>query len=279
MLPRVKETTVLVNERLINWTIVPCPTRGWAERVHPELAPDAAVARLWQQIGHICRLDEPDPIAAWRTRMDHLLAVSTRLNELELDQLLYSGPGTELAIGLLPGAHWQSAELTTAEGITHVPNIPTEEVFTTPDPERVEGVVRATKPLYTAGALITGLRVRFEGGEAIAIEADEGAAALQALSERDAGAVRLGEVALVDRDSRIGRLDTVFYDTLLDENAASHIALGHGFLFTVDDTVKARVNESEIHIDFMIGSNDLKVTGVTPAGREVPLLRDGAWQI
>ncbi len=279
MLPRVKENAELLNERKTNWTVVPCPTRGWAAQVHPELAPDAALARLWREIADVCRLDDPDPIAAWQARMDQLNAVAARLNELELDQLLYAGPGTELAVGLLPGSRWQAAELTTAGGITHVPNIPTEEVFTTPDPERVEGVVRSTKPLYTAGALITGLRIRFESGAAIAIEADEGAETLQTLCARDEGAARLGEVALVDRSSRIGQLGTVFYDTLLDENAASHLALGQGFAFAVDGAAAERVNRSDIHIDFMIGSDELAVSGVTRDGREVPLLRDGAWQI
>jgi aminopeptidase len=170
--------------------------------------------------------------------------------------------------------------MTTVDGIDHVPNVPTEEVFTTPDPERVEGFVSATKPLFTAGALITGLRVRFESGRAVEIEADRGAEVLRTLGERDAGAGRLGEVALVDRESRIGGLDVVFFDTLLDENAASHIALGQGVALATERTEDlGRMNSSDIHIDFMIGSDDVQVTGVTCGGRELTLLQGGAWQV
>jgi aminopeptidase len=172
------------------------------------------------------------------------------------------------------------ARLTTVDGIVHIPNIPTEEVFTTPDPERVDGVVTSTKPLFVSGAMITGLRVRFERGRAVEIDADQGADALRTLCARDPGASRLGEVALVDREGRVGKLGTVFFDTLLDENAASHIALGEGFEYAVDgDEDRRRVNHSELHIDFMIGGEEVSVTGVRGDGSEVPLLRGGAWQI
>ena len=280
MLPRVRESAALVNERTTNWTIVPCPTPGWAEAVHPGLEPEQALERLWEQIAHVCRLDAADPIAAWNERLNQLEAVSRKLDALELDQLRYDGPGTELTVGLLAGSRWRSGRMTTVDGIVHAANLPTEEVFTTPDPQRAQGTVRATRPLYTSGALISGLRVRFDGGRAVEIEADHGAGTLQSLCERDAGAARLGEVALVDRASRIGALSTVFLDTLLDENAASHLALGHAYEFAVQGTEeRARINHSEIHIDFMLGSNEVAVTGVTRNGAEVPLLRGGAWQI
>jgi aminopeptidase len=280
MLPRVKESSALVNGRTTNWTIVPCPTPDWAALVHPELDPDEALERLWAEVAHVCRLDEPDPEAAWRSRLDRLVGVASKLDALRLDALRYEGPGTNLVIGLMPSARWQSANITTVDGIAHAPNIPTEEVFTTPDPERVDGVVQATKPLFTSGALITGLRVRFDGGRAIEIDADQGAGTLRALSERDAGAGRLGEVALVDRESRIGALDTVFFETLLDENAASHLALGQAFEFAVDDEQdRQRINRSDLHVDFMIGSDDVDVTGLTRDGHELPLLRGGAWQL
>ena len=280
MLPALKESITVVNDRTTNWTIAPCPTRQWAQLVHPELDPDTAFARLWDQIAHICRLDEPDPVAAWRARLDQLVAVSERLTALELDALRFKGPGTDLTVGLLDSSRFICARFETADGTPHVPNIPSEEVFTTPDPERVDGVVRSTKPLFASGQLITGLSLRFEGGRATTIDADQGADTLRGLSGRDAGASRLGEVALVDREGRIGPLGTVFYDTLLDENAASHIALGQGFDFAVADQAdRRRVNRSEIHIDFMIGSDDVAVTGLTRDGREVPLLRAGAWQL
>jgi aminopeptidase len=280
MLPSVRESTKVLNDRTTNWTVVPCPTPGWAELVHPELEPDAALARLWEEIAHVCRLEEPDPIAAWTQRMEQLTDAATKLNELALDALRFEGPGTSLTVGLLEGSRWLSAHLKTVNAIVHAPNIPTEEVFTTPDPGRTEGVVTSTKPLFVSGTLIEGLRVRFEGGRAVEIEADDGAGTLRMLSQRDAGAARLGEVALVDREGRIGPLGTIFYDTLLDENAASHIALGQGFAFAVEgDDQVGRINNSEIHVDFMIGSNDVEVSGVTRDGREVPLLRGGSWQI
>jgi aminopeptidase len=280
MLPRIKESIEIVNDRTTNWTVAPCPTPGWAELVHPELEPTAALARLWENIARVCRLDEPDPVAAWEARLDRLTEVSAKLDRLALDSLRLRGPGTELSVGLLPSSRWRGARLSTVDGIVHAPNVPTEEVFTTPDPQRTEGVVTATKPLFVSGALISGLRVRFESGRAVEIEADQGAGTLRALAERDPGAARLGEVALVDRESRIGALETVFFDTLLDENAASHIALGQGLDFAVEkDDDRGRVNRSEIHIDFMIGSGEVAATGVRADGSEIPLLTAGAWQL
>ena len=192
----------------------------------------------------------------------------------------FDGPGTELSIGLLASSRWLAARISTVDGIVHAPNIPTEEVFTTPDPERVEGVVSSTKPLFVSGALVDGLRVNFKGGRAVEIAAERGGQVLRTLSEHDEGSARLGEVALVDRESRIGRLGTVFFDTLLDENAASHIALGQGLEIAVEDEDDhQRINSSTLHIDFMIGSESVSVTGVRRDGSEVPLLRDGSWQV
>jgi aminopeptidase len=280
LLPRLRETAEVVERRLLNWTAVPCPTPDWAALVHPELPGAEALERLWEEIAHVCRLNEPDPAGAWRSRQDRLVEVGSRLSSLALDSLRLQGPGTDLTVGLLPGSRWMAARLETESGIVHVPNIPTEEVFTSPDPERVDGTVSATKPLFVSGRLITGLRMRFEGGRAVAIDADSGAETLRTMSARDEGAARLGEIALVDRDSRVGKLETVFCDTLLDENAASHLALGHGFGFVIgDEAARGRVNRSEIHVDFMIGSDEVAVTGTTTAGERVPLLSDGAWQI
>jgi aminopeptidase len=280
MLPRVRESIEIVNDRTTNWTVAPCPTPGWASLVHPELAPAEALARLWEEVAHICRLDEADPVAAWERRMSDLTTAAAKLDGLALDALRFEGPGTELSVGLFPTSRWMGARLATVDGILHTPNLPTEEVFTSPDPERVDGVVTATKPLFVSGAMVTGLRVRFEGGRAVEIDADRAAQTLQDLSLRDAGAARLGEVALVDRESRIGGLGTVFFETLLDENAASHIALGEALGFAVEDEAdRARANRSQLHIDFMIGGNDVSVTGVTRDRGEVPLLRGGRWQI
>ncbi len=280
MLPALPESMQVVDALTTNWTAVPCPTPGWAELVYPELGPADALARLWGDVGYICRLDEADPVQAWERRLANLTAMSERLDELHLDALRFDGPGTELTIGLLGSAEWSAARFQTIDGIVHAPNIPTEEVFTTPDPRRVDGVVAATKPLVTSGATITGLQVHFREGRAVRFEAEQGAEVLRGLSEHDDGASRLGEVALVDREGRIGPLDTVFYDTLIDENAASHIAIGQAYEMVVKDRDELpRVNHSGIHVDFMIGGDAVAVTGLRADGGEIPLLRDGSWQL
>ncbi|MDX6670124.1 MAG: aminopeptidase [Solirubrobacteraceae bacterium] len=279
-LPFVPETGQVVNERTTNWTIAPCPTRSWAELVYPELESAEAMDRLWEALRHVCRLDEEDPVAAWQERIDTLVAAADRLTARRLDAVHFEGPGTDLTVGLLPSSRWLAASFTTVEGIVHFPNLPSEETFTTPDPARVDGVVRATKPLALPGTIIRGLEVEFRAGRAVRIDAEAGADAMRALVERDEGAARLGEVALVDREGRIGPLDTVFYDTLLDENAASHIALGRAYDMAVDDEAdKRRANLSAVHVDFMIGGPGVDVTGVTGDGERVAVLRDGAWAL
>ncbi len=279
MLPWVEEAAKVVGDATTNWTICPSPTAGWAGLVYPELEPDAALERLWEQIAHVCLLDEPDPTAAWTERFDELGAVAGRLTERRFDALHFEGPGTDLEVGLLPHSRWLAARMETVDGIVHLPNLPSEEVFTTPDPRRAEGTVTATKPLDLQGTTVRGLRVRFEGGRAVEIDADTGAEALRARAARDDGAARLGEVALVDADGRIGALDTVFYDTLLDENAASHVALGRAYPMGVDKEDLEHINESSIHIDFMIGSPKVNVSAVTADGDRVPVLVGGAWQV
>jgi aminopeptidase len=281
-LPTVQETFTVIDQRSVAWTISPFPIPSWAAVVYPELEADAALEQLWHDVAHVCRLDEADPAAAWNERIDQLWQVAERLDVLELDALRFEGPGTDLTVGLLPSSRFakEGGASHTRTGVRHVPNIPTEEVFTTPDPERTEGVVAATKPLDIAGSLVTGLRVRFEGGRAVAIDADTNADTLRARCAIDEGASRLGEVALVDRESRIGRLGRTFFTTLLDENATSHIALGDAYSAPIADPADVpRINESGVHIDFMIGSDDVAVTGVTRSGENVPLLRGGAWQI
>jgi aminopeptidase len=276
-LPFVPETLDLVNRALTNWTAVPCPTPAWAALVHGDA--DDALDRLWEDVARVCRLDEDDPAAAWHARADHLEATAQRLTGCALRELRFTGPGTDLRVGLLPGSRWLGGWMETCFGVRHIPNLPTEEVFTAPDPERVDGEVRSTKPLVIGGTTVRGLRMRFEGGRAVDVHADEGGEVLAALTERDPGAARLGEVALVDRESRVGALDRVFYDTLLDENAASHIALGNAYASTVSDDDRGRINESEIHVDFMIGGPEVSVTGVTADGAEVGVLQDGVFQL
>jgi aminopeptidase len=279
-LPFVKEILSVIGDRTTNWTVVPCPTQPWASLVHPDLPPEEALDKLWEEVAHVCRLDEPDPIAAWNERADTLSAAAARLNERRLDALHFEGPGTDLTIGLLGSSTFHAAQDTTVGGIVHLANLPTEEVYATPDPKRTNGRVRSTKPLVLAdGTIIRGLEVRFEGGRAVEIEAEQGAGVMRGRAAFDDGAARLGEVALVDREGRIGRLGTVFYDTLLDENAASHIAIGDGFDQGLADEDRAKRNRSSIHIDFMIGDDDVSVTGITRDGERVPVLREGSWQI
>ena len=280
LLPYLPDTGVIVNRMTTSWCIVPAPSTAWAEAVYPHLEPEQAFEKLWQAVAHICRLDADDPAEAWLERGATLKANAQRLTDRGFDALRLHGPGTDLTIGLLRSAHWAAGDLVTVDGRRHSPNIPTEELFTTPDPDRVDGHVSSTMPLELSGSVISGIRVEFVGGKAVKIEADEGAEALRVATARDDGATRLGEVALVDDEGRVGALETVFFDTLIDENAATHIALGDGYDHPVEDPAdKARINKSQIHIDFMIGSRALQVDGITREGDAVPVLRDGAWSL
>jgi aminopeptidase len=273
-----EQMEVIARQRL-RWTVVPGPSEGWAKLVFGDDAPDA-LDRLWEAIGTICRLDAEDPVQAWRERSGELGQAAQRLDDARLDSLHFTGPGTDLTVGLLAGARWEGGGMTSTDGIRYLPNIPTEEVFTTPDPERTHGVVTSTKPLLVSGRTISGLRMRFDGGRAVQVDADEGAELMRALVARDEYANRLGEVALVDSSGRIGRSGLVFHETLFDENAASHIAVGGGFPhLTADDQTAARVNASGIHTDFMIGGPELTVTGTTRDGRELPVLVHQDWAL
>jgi aminopeptidase len=248
--------------------------------VYPDLEADAALERLWEHLLHVLRLDEPDPAAAWTARKDELVDAARRLSERGFDALHYEGPGTDLTIGLLPGHRWISGSMTTVEGVEHMANLPTEEVFTSPDPQRADGIVTSSKPLVLIdGTVVRDLVVRFEAGRITELTASSAQETMRTIVATDEGAARLGECALVDASGRIGPLDTVFYDTLLDENAASHLAVGVGFPYAVEGEASERVNDSEIHIDFMIGSPELDVTGIAADGTRTPVLTGGHWQI
>jgi aminopeptidase len=280
LLPHLPEAGEVVNRRTTNWCIVPAPTPAWAEVVYPELERHEAYEQLWTVIAHVCRLDASDPGAAWLERIAALKESARRLTERRFEELRLYGPGTDLTIGLFPSSGWHAGDIETVDGVRHLPNLPTEETFTTPDPHRADGYVTATKPLELFGSLISGIRIAFSGGRAVRIDADQGADALRAAASRDDGAARVGEIALVDGDGRIASLDKVFFDTLVDENAATHVALGNGYAHPVADVEdRARINESGIHVDFMIGSPELSVDGITQAGDIVPVLRNGAWQL
>jgi aminopeptidase len=264
----------------VAWTLLGVPTEGWADAVLGE--PD--VERLWEAVGHCVRLDESDPVEAWRAHIARLRARAATLNERRFDALRYRGPGTELTVGLRPDSHWDSGGGTTVFGQWHVANIPTEEVFTTPDPARTEGTVRSTRPLTIGGAIVAGLEVRFEAGRIVEVRAESGVELVEAQLAKDEGARRLGEVALVDGTSRVGETGLVFFDTLFDENATCHVAYGRGFADGVDggagrSLAELGVNDSSIHTDFMIGGPEVDVDGVTREGEVVPLLRADVWQL
>ena len=280
LLPWLPESSEVVNARTTNWAIVPAPTSEWAQLVYPGVEPGEALDRLWRAVEHMCRLDEPDPVAAWEQRVAEMTGAAQHLTGRRFDSIRLHGPGTDLTIGLLPSSTWGAATFETVDGLVHHPNLPTEEVFTTPDPRRADGVVTGTLPKELYGAVIDGIRLEFENGRAVRIDADKGVETLRAAAGKDEGASRLGELALVDGNGRIGTLETVFYDTLIDENAASHIALGSGLAMALDDPGDvSRMNESAIHVDLMVGSRHVDVDGITTAGEHVPVLRAGQWQV
>jgi aminopeptidase len=278
--PRVKEWNEVLDKRTINWCVAPSPTPAWARLVYPQRETDAALEKLWEHVIHVCRLDDENPVAAWRERSAELKGIAARMDERRFEALHFGGDGTDLTVGLLPSSRWVGGGDATVDGIEHMANVPTEEIFSAPDPERVDGVVRATRPLVDYSGIIDGLRVRFERGRAVQIDADTGADTIRALASRDENANRLGEVALVDREGRVGKSGTVFYNTLLDENAASHVAFGDAYEVCVAaDDDRKRINDSQLHLDFMIGGSDVAVTGITRDGERVPVLRDGSWAL
>lgn len=275
-LPReLAQETLKLSNGLANWTIVSYPTEGWAQTVFGE--PD--VERLWQAVERCVRLDEPDPVAAWQQHIATLEARAEAMDERRFDALRFRGPGTDLTVGLFPQTRWQAALDESVSGIKHVANMPTEEIFASPDPARTEGVVRSTRPLQIGGTVVRDLEIRFEGGRAVAIDAATGADVMREHANADEGGSRLGEVALVDGESRVGRTGLVFFDTLFDENATCHIALGDGISASYDGDADGRINSSSIHTDFMIGGPEVEVDAVTTDGEVVPLLRDDVWQL
>jgi aminopeptidase len=263
------------------WCVIACPTPGWAQEIFGE--PD--VERLWQEMADVARLDEPDPVAAWDAHLRALDERGAALAEHDLDALRFHGAGTDLTVGLIPGAVWKGPRAITSWGQEYVANLPTEEVFTTPDRRRTEGVVRTTKPLYWYGSVAEDVELRFQAGRIVGVSAARGEEFVRSKIETDDGAAYLGEVALVDSDSRIGRRDLVFRNGLLDENAACHIAIGGGYTEPVrgaetlsdEERLEAGINVSHIHIDLMIGSREVDVDGIGRDGTVVPILRNGDW--
>ena len=269
----------------INWSIVSYPTPAWARRVFPDLPEDAAVARLSEAIFSASRVTGDDPVGAWQAHNAGLQRRTRWLNDQRFSALHFTGPGTDLTVGLADDHAWHGGASEARNGVVCNPNIPTEEVFTTPHAQRVEGYVRASKPLSHQGSLIDGIEVRFEGGRITEARATQGEAVLQRLLDTDEGARRLGEVALVPHSSPISQSGLLFYNTLYDENAASHIALGQCYskCFTNGETLsKEQIgarggNTSMIHVDWMIGGAETDIDGLTADGTVVPVFRRGEW--
>jgi aminopeptidase len=262
-------------ERTVNWCGVGAPNGGWATQVFGE--PD--VERLWELVAFCFRLDEPDPVAAWTEHLDRLDARGAALTALQPDAIHYRGPGTDLTVGLFPTARWVSARFRTSSGIEYVANMPTEEIFTTPDPRRAEGTIRSTLPLSFGGQLIQGLELTLSDGRITRVEAETGADLVRGHMATIENADRLGELALVTKDSRVGQAGTLFYDTLFDENATCHVAYGFGVPTAFDGEPDEAINVSNMHVDFMVGGPELEVDALLADGTAVPLIREETWQL
>ncbi len=269
----------------INWNIVSYPNTAWAKLVFPDLPEDEAVHKLAEAIFAASRVNNDDPIAAWAAHNANLKQRWSWLNEHSFASLHYTGPGTDLTVGLADGHRWKGGASEAKNGITCNPNIPTEEVFTTPHALRVEGHVRSTKPLSHNGTLIENIEVKFEGGRIVEAHASKGEAVLTKLLDTDEGARRIGEVALVPHSSPISASGVLFYNTLYDENAACHIALGQcyadcfvgGTSMSPEEIQRRGGNKSLVHVDWMIGSDQIDIDGIKPDGSRVPVMRKGEW--
>ncbi len=274
-----------VSKNGTNWSVIAAASKGWAARVFPNLPAEERLDALWNAIAKLVRLDTPDPVAAWEAHLAALAARRDVLNERRYAALKYRGPGTELTLGLAPGHRWVSGRSTSLQGIAFAPNLPTEEVFTMPHRDRVDGTVTSTKPLSYGGTLIENFSVTFAKGRVVNVTAARGEAVLRDLLATDEGAARLGEVALVPHNSPVAQSGLLFYNTLFDENAASHLALGSAYKFTVaggegmsDELFEqAGGNRSATHVDFMIGSPQLDIDAVHADGTIEPLMRNGDW--
>ncbi|MFN4142339.1 aminopeptidase [Aestuariivirga sp.] len=277
----------LITGFAINWCVIAAATPAWARSVFPGLPEAEAVERLWRAIFACTKADLPDPVAAWEAHNAELHRRTEFLNDRRYRALKYMGPGTDLTLGLAEDHYWKGGGGRALNGVFCNANIPTEEVFTAPHKDMVEGTVRSSKPLSYQGSLIDGIRVRFERGRIVEMTAEKGEDAFRSLISTDEGAARLGEVALVPHSSPISKSGIIFNNTLFDENAASHIAVGQSYTENIRDGSKRSreelaalgANSSLVHVDWMIGSAELDVDGILPDGTPEPLMRKGEWAI
>ena len=272
----------------IQWCIAAMPSAPWAKKIFPALPEQEAVEKLWQAIFDVCRVSGGDPVGEWQAHVARLNALRDKMNALDLVSLHFtSANGTDLTVGLADGAHWESAASLDERGTAFLPNVPTEEVFTAPHKDRVDGIVYGTKPYVYNGQLIEGLHVTFAGGRVVEHGAEKNADLLKELLDSDEGARRIGEVALVPASSPINRSGLLFYDTLFDENAACHIAFGDSYPGTCDggremtaeELLAHGMNQSVIHEDVMIGAADTCITGLTRSGETVQIFAGGEWAL
>ena len=278
------EEAMAIREALLvqqlRWTVVPAPNPGWAQEVFGE--PD--VERLWEAVATAMRLDEADPVASWRERGEELAARARALNALDLTEMRYRSADTDLRVGLVPDSRWTGGSMDDPDGVTYMPNIPTEEVFTSPDRRRADGMISLTKPVIISGQVVEGLKVTFSSGRITHVTATSGVDSVRAQLDTDEGARSLGEVSLVDRNSRIAKAGILFHNMLFDENAACHVAWGQSFPFSVADGLaksneeryEIGLNHSAVHTDVVIGGEGMTVTGTGPKGT-VEIIRDDEW--
>jgi len=275
----------LRGKNAMNWTIVTAPVDGWTDRVFPDLPPERRKAKFWETIFEICRVNQEDPVSAWQEHVNQLAARSDYLTDQQYTGLKLAAPGTDLTLGLPKGHVWRSARMASQTGIDFTGNMPTEEVFTIPHRDKTEGVVTATRPLSYGGSLIEDFSLTFSAGRVVKATARKGEESLHKLLDTDEGARRLGEVALVPHSSPISQSGLLFYNILIDENAAGHIALGRALRFNVeggetmpdDEFAALGGNQSLVHIDFMVGSGEMDVDGLTADGEAEPVMRGGEW--
>lgn len=271
----------------INWAVISQPIASWAAKIFPGDSPDEQVSKLWAAIFEVCRINHADPLAAWQTHLEQLAARRNYLNAKQYTALKFTAPGTDVTVGMPQHHVWHGGQKETRSGISFIPNLPTEEVFTMPHKDKVDGVITSTKPLSYAGVLIENFSLTFEAGRVVNISAEKGEAVLKNLVETDEGSARLGEVALVPHSSPISQTGILFFNTLFDENASNHVALGRAYRFCVEngpamsdeEFAAAGGNDSLTHVDFMIGSGQMDVDGVTAGGATEPIMRGGEWAI